>query len=122
MSTPKTLKKTYQQEQFTDSYQKCEEVAQETCYNRPGVAPKREQVPLSFVALWKPCEPDIMFMMIDGFPFICNPQLEPFLMVHLLFLTSWNLESTAVQGIGERASTEDEMFPAKFHIAHRPVR
>ena len=61
-------------------------------------------------------------MMIDGFPFICNPQLEPFLMVHLLFLTSWNLESTAVQGIGERASTEDEMFPAKFHIAHRPVR
>ena len=67
-----------------------------------------------------------MFMMIDGFPFICNPLVEPFLMVHLFFLTSWNLESMmftmAVQGIGERASTEDEMFPAKFHIAHRPVR
>ena len=29
---------------FADSYQKCEEVAQETCYNRPGVAPKTEQV------------------------------------------------------------------------------
>ena len=67
-----------------------------------------------------------MFMMIDGLPFICNPQLEPFLMVHLFFLTSWNLESMmftmAVQGISERASTKDEMFPAKFHIAHRPVR
>ena len=50
VSTKNTEKKTYQQEQFTDSYQKCEEVAQETCYNRPGVAPKREQVPLLFVA------------------------------------------------------------------------
>ena len=54
VSTKNTEKKTYQQEQFTDSYQKCEEVAQETCYNRPGVAPKREQVPLLFVAPWKP--------------------------------------------------------------------
>ena len=36
-----------------DSYQKCEEVAQETCYNRPGVAPKREQViSLSLFAPW----------------------------------------------------------------------
>ena len=67
MLAPKTLrKKLTKQEQFTDSYQKCEEVAQETCYNRPGVAPKREQVALLFVAPWKLRQPDVMFMMIDG--------------------------------------------------------
>ena len=75
VSTKNTEKKTYQQEHFTDSYQKCEEVAQETCYNRPGVAPKREQVALLFVAPWKLRQPDVMFMMIDGFPFICNHPL-----------------------------------------------
>jgi len=40
-----------------DSYQKCEEVAQETCYNRPGVAPKREQVSVSLPAPRMKCAP-----------------------------------------------------------------
>ena len=108
--------------EFADSYQKCEEVAQETCYNRPGVAPKREQV-YFFVS---PClafslKSSSSFARLNLKTCILNALYLYLCTYSSIFIDIIDIVDI-IAGVSERACSKNEMRSSKVFSAHSSVR